>query len=484
MEINIKSSQGVSQAIAEKLNLQGTRISKNVWEQVIGLVEAQNRSDGKIFGQNYGHDISGSSKSNFVVNSGTITLDDNIWNRICRLMGKPEACVDIKNETTDSNPTIQKSTSLAKAFSTITNALKNNQLGEVPSGFREALIKAYGAADTSSSDEISTADYVRSLLIETQKILGNTTQITEDIARNAMEMTVKICPDGELDGKTCSEYSKNGAIDEWLESTGLKETTKTDSPAQTGELSEPTKQMILEARNELINDINSGKIELPQGVNKEKVIEFLNSDAVLNPPAGVEIPNDKAAIKAMLLQVASIQPKQFSLDELQTKINNVREKLNQSLKGREFKGPNGKIVKGQELLDIINFKIGFEYYPQGAGRFDPKSGQVLLNLDSQYVSNSDAELMRLMIHEALHCAYNSGTDSQEEEFYCESQALQITAQIVAEEKENKDTTFTSYPVYGQNIEDFNNNPDLLNTKVRNWLSENYANYPKFYKDVN
>ncbi len=60
----------------------------------------------------------------------------------------------------------------------------------MPEGFREALIKAYGQVDDINS-ETTEADYVRSLLLETQKVLGKTPNISEDMARRAMEYTLK-----------------------------------------------------------------------------------------------------------------------------------------------------------------------------------------------------------------------------------------------------------------------------------------------------
>ncbi len=404
VEINIKASQGISQAIAEKLNLQGTRISKNVWEQVIGLVEAQNQNDGKIFGQNYGHDISGSGNSNFVVKQGKITIDDNIWNRICRLMGKPEQCIDVQSQTTDTDPAVKNTTIRAKAFTRITNALKNNQLGQVPEGFREALIKAYGQVDDINS-ETTEADYVRSLLLETQKVLGKTPNISEDMARRAMEYTLKICPDGELDGKPCSEYS---SIDEWLENVGLKQNA-----------------------------------------------QAINTNSVQQPP-----------------QV------KFSKQELETKIQNIKTMLNNFLKGKTLEGPNNTTISGDDVLKIINNEecFQFENNPYGAARADAESGQILINLDGCYSTNSDAELMKLIIHEALHCVYKTPIDTQNEEYCCESQALKITAEIVNQEKNNPETTFTSFGEYGHNIEDFSNF-DIRDKAVLNWLNNGYANRP-------
>ncbi len=407
VEINIRTSQGISQAIAEKLNLQGTRISKNVWEQVIGLVEAQNQSDAKIFGQNYGHDIAGSGKSNYVVTAGKISINDNSWNRICRLLGKPDECIETHSQTTDTNPAVRNTTIRAKAFTRITNALKNNQLGEVPEGFRDALIKAYGEVDDIDSTTTE-ADYVRSLLIEVQKKLAGVNDYNGDMVKRAMEYTIKICPDGELDGKPCSEYAKEGAIDGWLESVGLTQTTQT-------------------------TNVN--------GVQPASQIKF-------------------------------------NKEELKTKIQNIKDKLNIALKGKNFEGPNNTTVNGEKILEIINNEDCFQYEttPYGAARAATETGQIFINLNGSFSTNSDAELMKLIIHEALHCAYKTPIDTINEEYCCESQALKITAEIVNQEKNNPQTTFTSFNDYGHNIEDFSDF-ETRDKTVLNWLNNGYANRP-------
>lgn len=244
------------------------------------------------------------------------------------------------------------------------------------------------------------------------------------------------------------------------------------------QLPQETIDLITESVNELIEEISSDSFNTPQGINKADIIKFLSRDAVYNPPAGMELPTDKNALKSLLMNVAmASSPLHFSQEQLENKLTNIRTKLKQILPGREFDGPNGIKIKGETLLDIINNKIGYEHYEKGAGRFDPESKKVLLNLDANYVSNSDAELMRLVLHEALHCAFNTPCDTQEEERLCESQAIRITAEIVNSEKTNNNTTFTSYQTYGQNIEDFSNN-QLLDNKINEWINTSYSNYPK------
>lgn len=249
------------------------------------------------------------------------------------------------------------------------------------------------------------------------------------------------------------------------------------------QLPQETIDLITESVNELIDEISSDSFNAPQGMNKADIIKFLSSGAVYNPPAGMEIPTDKTALKSLFMNAAiASSPLHFSEEQLESKLTNIRTKLKQVLPGKEFDGPNGIKIKGETLLDIINNKIGYEHYENGAGRFDPDSKKVLLNLDANYTSNSDAELMKLIIHEALHCAFSTPCDTQEEEKYCESQAIKITAEIVDSEKTNENTTFTSYQAYGHNIDDFNNNQSLLDNKINEWINTGYSNYPKTLKD--
>ena len=142
------------------------------------------------------------------------------------------------------------------------------------------------------------------------------------------------------------------------------------------------------------------------------------------------------------------------------KANNLA-KLKEYLNGRVFEAPNGKSVTGEELLKIITKEDAVRTYSANYGSAEAKkeTGEILLNTNNQYSSNSDATILKIIIHEALHCLYkDSKIPTWKEERLCESQALALTAEIVEEENRKSETTFTSYYEYGQNIENFSKNP--------------------------
>ena len=270
----------------------------------------------------------------------------------------------------------------------------------------------------------------------------------------------------------------------------LQETQQEESAVQTNDfhkLSDNQKQLIQKSAAELINEIENGSVKLPNGADKNRVIEFLRSQNILQIPLAIEIPTTKAAAKQALMQAAIMIPSKVSYtkEELEVKINNIRTKLNEFLKGKTFNGPNGTKVTGEQLLEIINKKdengkfsgIDFENNAYGSARADLQNGRILMNLNNQpYNSNSDAEIMKIIIHEALHCVYNTKTgNTWDEERCCESQALKLTAEIVEAEKNNPNSTFTTFQTYEHNIEDFANNDQLLNDTIQKWLETGYTN---------
>ncbi len=109
VSINIANNQGITQAIASKLKLSKDgckKIDLATWQSVLSEINnaesnTQNTSnnDSSIFrkGSNYTTDVNkigdkSSYQSNFVVDKGTVEIDDHVWNKITQLLtGKTEA---------------------------------------------------------------------------------------------------------------------------------------------------------------------------------------------------------------------------------------------------------------------------------------------------------------------------------------------------------------------------------------------------------
>lgn len=397
--LNIRANQGITQAIAEKLKLT-QRFSADTWNEVVGLVESESKQK-NIFDESKGKDIDSKDyHSNYVVNTGKVELSDNTWNRICRILGKEKECVEIKSgNQQDTSPSVTQANNLAKAFNLITKGLRDGKLQGTPDGFRSAIVQAYGNIDTTEGKTPTVAEYVVSLLTDAQKIMGKTDNVCKDMVQRAIGGALELCPDGELYGKKCSEYSNPKVVEQFMKD----------------------------------NNITQQVQQAPQ-------------------------------IK-------------FSKEQLEAKVSNVKAKLNEVLKGKVFKGPNGTTVTGEQLLDIINNEKCFYYESSnyGAAQAHAQKGQIEININSGFSSDSDAELMKLIIHEALHVVYNTTTgNTREEERCCESQALEITAEIVKADKGKPDSTFTSFSIYNHNIEDFENQ-NLLDDTVSTWLTAGYSN---------
>lgn len=397
--LNIKANRGISQAIAEKLKLT-QKFSADTWNQVVGLVEAESQNK-NIFDESKGKDIDSKDyHSNYVVNEGTVEITDNTWNRICRILGKEKECAVIKtDEQQDATPSVTQANNLAKAFNLITRGLRDGKLNGVPEGFRDVLVQAYGNIDTAEGKTPTVAEYVTSLLIDTQKIMGKTDTINQDMVQRAISSAVELCPDEELYGKKCSEYSDPEVVGQFMKDNNI--------PA------------------------------------------FAQMDAV-----------------------------KYTEADMMEKINNsIKPKLNEILKGKTFTGPDNTIITGEQLLEIINKEDCFycRASKYGAAQAHIESGQIEMNLNQIYSSRSDAEIIKIIIHEALHCAYKTLTgNTREEERLCESQAIQITAELVESEKSNPQTKFKTFSIYGKNIEDFNNR-NLLDNTIETWLAAGYSN---------
>lgn len=102
------------------------------------------------------------------------------------------------------------------------------------------------------------------------------------------------------------------------------------------------KEIIKLAANELIADINSGKVALPEGMDKAQVIKFLEESNRIRSPEGSKIP-PKEQLKNILYDMAVKNAGfRFNEEQLEQKIENIKAKLQNVLAGKTFDGPNGK----------------------------------------------------------------------------------------------------------------------------------------------
>ena len=421
VDINVNKNQGLISAIKTKLgaeNINTSNITWNVWTKILEQVKnenEQNKAEGKELIYHKGSNASGSGKDNFVVFQGVIKFSQTLWNNICKL-AKGEPL----NESPTANP---------------------NQTGNVEGNPNDIALQNR----------------------------TNTLKAINVIQSNITKLELPSNVDKSKINEVMAELSKNGLT----------------LPQQSVSVGDMTTSLLVDLLTKLMPNASEEEINYYAIKNASN---FVPDDTIGGRKCS-ELANNDDLIRGMTRgivqetnynQQQTIQPQQikFNEEELKTKINNIKTKLESVLKGRTFKAPNGKTVSGEALLKVLD-NIRFESNDYGAARADKSTSQILINLKGTYSSNSDAEIMKNVLHEALHCLYqDTKMNTWEEESCCESQALALTAEIVQAEKSNPNTTFTSFSAHGQNIENFTNNTDLLNDVINNWLETGYANRPK------
>ena len=394
--IQIAQNQGITQAIAEKLNIKGKKYSADVWNQVVGLIEAESKTK-NIFDESKGKDIDSKEyHSNYVVQEGIVEISDNTWDRICKLLNVSNNFRKTDVGVQDTDPSVAKTTNLAKAFNLITRGLKNGTLSGTPPEFRNALIQAYGSIDTAGGTP-TVAEYVMSLLIDAQKIMNKTDDINQDMIHRAIGGTIELCPDEEMYGKKCSEYSNPKVVEQFMKDNNIQA-----APSQQAQIQNISEQKPSE---ELDNYVKSVANDL---------ISYLESSDI------------------------------------------------------EFNSPDGRKIKGSELAKFLN-NIKYDN-SWGAARADAQNETVWVSVAAQMPDKTN--LTKVLLHEALHCAFNTIQDTQEEERLCETQAIKTISSMINSGKLN-DSQVENYGIKYKDITDEN-----LKPIIDSWTNKYYASRPE------
>jgi len=221
ININIGSA-GITGAIRDALKAKGIKPPEGndlyTWKRIMDAVKNDENLK-KVYIES--SDIS-NKKSYWVAKACTVALSKTAWENVLRIV-KPEqetqASIDA---ATFPEPAITKETNLKKAFNLITQGIKNNQLGELPQGFNQALIQAYKQGDNSEGVP-TVAEYVTSLLIDAQKILDKTDKMNRTMVQRAISGTIALCPEENLYGRKCSEYNDNSILEAFLNEHNIPE---------------------------------------------------------------------------------------------------------------------------------------------------------------------------------------------------------------------------------------------------------------------
>lgn len=201
---------------------------------------------------------------------------------------------------------------------------------------------------------------------------------------------------------------------------------------------------------------------------------------------------------------ASLQGKKFS-EVAAAMLNNTSDKIEgaySEAQGRlvqyltsnpdiEFASPYdaNRKISASELLPYIN-NIQYRNDNYGTAQafdFTPDDGinernGILINTN-KFCCNpnlTEADAIKILIHESLHCAFSKEHfpfNNQQEEMYCEQQAIRLTSRMVSASGSEIEDTQTSY---GKLYQEFNNMDDSqLNAFLQdNFINRGYANRPK------
>ncbi len=437
--LNIRANQGITQAIAEKLKLT-QKFSADTWNQVVGLVESESKQK-NIFDESKGKDIDSKDyHSNYVINEGKVEISDNTWNRICRILGKEKECVEVKQgQQQDTSPSVTQANNLAKAFNLITRGLRDGKLQGTPEGFRSAIVQAYGNVDTSEGKTPTVAEYVVSLLTDAQKIMGKTDNVSKEMVQRAIGGAVELCPDGELYGKKCSEYSDPKVVEQFMKDNNIPDTIR---------------------------------------IQQQDPVQEMSNVQGIDPPEVVEANIEKAQkfIKDNLSNLTDAELKQIGLTPAK------RDRILGYIQHIKYDNTHdsGQAI-GTEIF--ISYKCK-----------DTKNLASMINLlmheanhcDEEYLNEhpevSEQNDLRHRDENGNVVHYGNMMNTKEEERACETLGVMTTALFM---KKGLLPGYETYGRYGQQYNSGNpipytqylEKPELLDRDITNWVS-GYTNYPE------
>lgn len=108
--------------------------------------------------------------------------------------------------------------------------------------------------------------------------------------------------------------------------------------------------------------------------------------------------------------------------------------------------------------------IEFKNEPFGTARADIANGKIIVNTNNNSVNPTD--MVKLLIHESLHCVNKSPFSSLEEEFNCEKTAIQATAQLIEAGQ------LEDFEIYNHSMKELGapENENMLDTSLKSWLN--------------
>lgn len=157
-------------------------------------------------------------------------------------------------------------------------------------------------------------------------------------------------------------------------------------------------------------------------------------------------------------QTPQINPQNPSQSINQATLQN---ELAKTYKSDEFKNivkntiPNESHRKA--VLEILSgdsgkIEVKNEGKNSGVARYDNRNGKIIINGSNLENANKD-DLIKVLIHEAMHAAQKTNFNTQEEELLCETTAIRTRAALIAEGKSEDEM------IYGKTYTELNSMSD-------------------------
>lgn len=113
--------------------------------------------------------------------------------------------------------------------------------------------------------------------------------------------------------------------------------------------------------------------------------------------------------------------------------------------------------------DAKKYLANIEFANEPFGTARAENGKIIVNANNNNVNSTD--MVKVLIHESLHCVNNSPFSTIEEEFDCEKKAIQATAKLIEQGK------IEDFQIYSSSMKNLGakENEKLLDSKLETWL---------------
>lgn len=247
----------------------------------------------------------------------------------------------------------------------------------------------------------------------------------------------------------------------------------------------PSKTQVMKIVNNVIRKIDT--VEIPEGLDRNLIkasfIEILEKEPP-KPEDLAKIDDIESHLLNLAITRAQQKPKVDIKNEVHSAITNLKDFLRKN-QNYEFKSPydDGRTITAGELLQYLNDSpeggnVIFKAEKEGTARADNINNNMVINTNGQI--NSQTDLVKILIHEALHRAFNTPQDTQKEEILCETQAMEFTAQMVKSGNLKNEPIKSVFNNSGMTYMDIANGTkkEEYSNLVNSWVNAYYSDRPE------